>query len=153
MRRWSEEKEEGQNESDLMVLTPAAPPSPFSKVRIESFGSEAEWQGPATPPLFLPHRSSAAACLSAKKVSAKWENCYQKKKYKKNQNSFTAHFHFHPSIYPFSIPASSSTQGCWGLQKKHCKLNWDVNHNILTLKNNRAIILLTLVYETDMDKQ
>lgn len=70
MRRWSEEKEEGQNESDLMVLTPAAPPSPFSKVRIESFGSEAEWQDPATPPLFLPHRSSAAACLSAKKVSA-----------------------------------------------------------------------------------
>lgn len=97
MRRWSEEKEEGQNESDLMVLTPAAPPSPFSKVRIKSFDSEAEWQDPATPPLFLPHRSSAAACLAAKKVSALVQP--NGKKIQKKTNSFTARFHFHLSIF------------------------------------------------------
>lgn len=121
MRRWSEEKEEGQNESDLMVLTPAAPPSPFSKVRIESFDSEAEWQDPATPPLLLPHRSSAAACLSAKKVSALVQpngKTAIKRKNTKKKNSFTAPFHFHPSIYPSSIPASSQHSGLLGFAEK-----------------------------------
>lgn len=51
-------------------LHPAAPPSPFSKVRIESFDSEGEWQDPATPPLSLPHTFSTAACPSTKKVCA-----------------------------------------------------------------------------------